>query len=284
MDNGKSTGENTMNREEPTRELPPINAPGDMTPSSEQYFTPQETADASSVTYYTEKKSIWTKVLMIGSIVTLLVALVLAISLFLQTNQTQNYRAQAQTYNTQLKKVMQINSDLNNANSGLSQQNNQLTTDVSSTVQQNSKLNNDVSSANQQNSKLSHDVSSATAKANQAQADLDAKIAQVNQINSQLAGLNTQLSTLNSQLTAKQADLAKAQRGVAKFADLKSYLLAYDQETGQAINLINAGYQALLNGQNAQTYNDQINALVPKMQQNADNINAIFNAIQSGNY
>jgi Membrane-bound metallopeptidase len=177
----------------------------------------------------------------------------LVVLLFLQINQTKSYISQTKNYQTKYNQTIKVNSDLN---SMLTAQD----TKINDIQGQNSQLSNNLNSANSQNQQTKSELNSANSLNEQQKKQIDTA--------------TNQLNAINSQLAAKQAELAKNERGIAKFAELKKWFIAYDEDAGAFIQYLASGY----NDRN------QLQAIYDKAVTDYNNITTIFSQIESGNY
>lgn len=111
-----------------------------------------------------------------------------------------------------------------------------------------------------------------SAKLNDVQADLDAKLAEVEKV--------------NKNLQTKQSELSKAERGIAKFAQLETLFNQYDKDIMTFLDLISESNTAMMNSDWDEV--DQIFAkmdpLVKKLDDEVEQILALFEVIKSGKY
>lgn len=103
---------------------------------------------------------------------------------------------------------------------------------------------------------------------------------------SDLAKTQADLSTKQALLASTNDQLAKAQRGVAKFDQTESLFTKFSTSSANLTNYFYEGQKALGNNDMA-TANYYLSLIGPEIDNNKslyNQINAIFNAIKSGNY
>ncbi len=101
-----------------------------------------------------------------------------------------------------------------------------------------------------------------------------------------LAAIEKKLKTTNDQYVAKKAELDRANRGIAKFAQLKTEFNSYKTNSSKLSSYLTTGaaYFALGNYEGLENIALNVMSLIPQVKSDIEQIETLINEIESGNF
>lgn len=197
---------------------------------------------------------------------------VLGILLFQQAGQTRKYQTESLQYQQTLSETEEGKRQLQAANEKLGKENEALDAEAASAKDQAEAANQRAEEADQKALEAEQLAADAQQKADQAAANLKAKQAE--------------LASVSSNLSARQQELEKANRGIAKFDELEELFIQFAKDADTLNMALDEGWLALVYG-DQQSYNyyvELIETTGAHIDNVASQIRDIFTVIENQQY
>lgn len=220
-------------------------------------------------------------------------AAVLGTLLFQQAGQTQKYRTESLQYQQTLSETEAGRQQLQAANERLGKENEALDAEAASAKDEAEQANQKAEQANQraeladqQAAESEQRAQESEQKASEAQQKASQAQQKADKAAADLKAKQAELATVTNNLTARQQELEKANRGIAKFDELEELFVQFATDSDTVNMALDQGWLALVYGdeQSFNYYVDLIETTGERIDSTVVQIGEIFDAIENQQY
>lgn len=213
-------------------------------------------------------------------------AAVLGTLLFQQAGQTQKYRTESLQYQQTLSETEAGRQQLQAANERLGKENEALDAEAASAKDEAEQANQKAEQANQRAELADQQAAESEQRAQESEQKASEAQQKADKAAADLKAKQAELATVTNNLTARQQELEKANRGIAKFDELEELFVQFAIDSDTVNMALDQGWLALVYGdeQSFNYYVDLIETTGERIDSTVVQIGEIFDAIENQQY
>lgn len=213
-------------------------------------------------------------------------AAVLGTLLFQQAGQTQKYRTESLQYQQTLSETEAGRQQLQAANERLGKENEALDAEAASAKDEAEQANQKAEQANQRAELADQQAAESEQRAQESEQKASEAQQKADKAAADLKAKQAELATVTNNLTARQQELEKANRGIAKFDELEELFVQFAIDSDTVNMALDQGWLALVYGdeQSFNYYVDLIETTGERIDSTVIQIGEIFDAIENQQY
>ena len=213
-------------------------------------------------------------------------AAVLGTLLFQQAGQTQKYRTESLQYQQTLSETEAGRQQLQAANERLGKENEALDAEAASAKDEAEQANQKAEQANQRAELADQQAAESEQRAQESEQKASEAQKKADKAAADLKAKQAELATVTNNLTARQQELEKANRGLAKFDELEELFVQFAIDSDTVNMALDQGWLALVYGdeQSFNYYVDLIETTGERIDSTVVQIGEIFDAIENQQY
>ena len=213
-------------------------------------------------------------------------AAVLGTLLFQQAGQTQKYRTESLQYQQTLSETEAGRQQLQAANERLGKENEALDAEAASAKDEAEQANQKAEQANQRAELADQQAAESEQRAQESEQKASEAQQKADKAAADLKAKQAELATVTNNLTARQQELEKANRGIAKFDELEELFVQFAIDSDPVNMALDQGWLALVYGdeQSFNYYVDLIETTGERIDSTVVQIGEIFDAIENQQY
>ena len=210
-------------------------------------------------------------------------AAVLGTLLFQQAGQTQKYRTESLQYQQTLSETEAGRQQLQAANERLGKENEALDAEAASAKDEAEQANQKTEQANQRAELADQQAAESEQRAQESEQKASEAQQKADKAAADLKAKHAELATVTNNLTARQQELEKANRGIAKFDELEELFVQFAIDSDTVNMALDQGWLALVYGdeQSFNYYVDLIETTGERIDSTVVQICEIFDAIEN---